>query len=53
MNSSDNEYSGKGYKESVKHKELTPFLHLAANKQTINHKLTRQTTRTGFMANKI
>jgi hypothetical protein len=32
MNSNDNEYGEKGYKESVKHKELAPFLPLAANK---------------------
>jgi hypothetical protein len=32
LNSSDNEYSEKGYKESVQHKELALFLHLATNK---------------------
>jgi len=32
MNSSDNEYSEKEYKESVQHKELAPGVHLVANK---------------------
>jgi len=32
MNNSDYEYSEKGHKESVQHKELAPSLHLEAKK---------------------